>query len=95
MFLLKEIKELFTKEGYLLEPTGISWEKIDDPEGPEKEFYNIKVYLANGQGLGVFYIPRCSGCFEDADILIWIREQFYKRYPELFTETKEKEYNGQ
>ena len=53
------------------------------------EFYIFKIYLDNGQGYGEYKIPICPICIDDTDILLWIKEQFYKLHPELFTKERE------
>ena len=77
MDLIKEIENLFIDNGYHLKVIGTV-------QKDQKEVYEIKLYLDSGDSFGSYYIPRCKDCFEDADIIIWIKEQFQKLYPELF-----------
>ena len=81
MDLIKEIENLFIDNGYHLKVIGTT---VINIQKDQKEVYEIKLYLDSGDGFGSYYIPRCDHCFEDADIVIWIKEQFQELYPELF-----------
>ena len=67
-----------------LQEYGYHLEMLPMIQEDNKEFYRIKLYLDSGQSFGTYKIPKCDTCFEDEDIILYIREQFKLLHPELF-----------
>jgi len=77
MELIKELENLFVDRGLHIRDIDL-----------EDETWRFKVFLDNGEGLGVFHLPRCSGpnCLTDDDIYLYFKYQCFNTYPEIFKE---------
>ena len=80
-----DLKEIITERiKNLFEEYDIFLEMVDITE---KELA-IKVFNSRGVSYGVFRLKHYTNCFEPEDVILYIKEQLTRKYPEIFTKGK-------